>query len=40
MTYSRYVLKMERWKLGTVPRMGMFTIIQNNFDSALGLAKL
>ena len=27
--------------LGTiVPRTGMFTIVQNDFDSALGLAKL
>ena len=40
MTYSRYVLKMERCKLETVPRTGMFTIVQNDFDSALGLAKL
>ena len=38
MTYSRYVLKMERCKLET--RTSMFTIVQNDFDSALGLAKL
>ena len=40
MTYSRYVSKMERRKLETVPRTGMFAIIQNDFDSALSLAKL
>ena len=32
MTYSR--------KLETVPRTGMFRIVQNDFDSALDLAKL
>ena len=40
MTYSRYVLKMEPWKSEKVPRTGMFTIVQNDFDLALGLAKL
>ena len=37
MTYSRYVLKIERWKLETVRRTGMFTIVQNDLDSALVL---
>ena len=27
-------------KSETVPRTGMFTIVQNDFDSAFGLAKL
>ena len=40
MIYSRYVLKMEPWKLKIVLRTGMFTIVQNDFDLALGLAKL
>ena len=40
MTHSRYVLKMERLKLETVLRTGMFTIVQNDFDSVLGFAKL
>ena len=39
MTYSRYVLKTEPCKLETVLRRGMFTIVQNDFDLALGLAK-
>ena len=40
MTYSRYVLKMDPWQLETVLRTGMFTVVQNDFDLALGLAKL
>ena len=40
MTYSRYVLKMEPWKLETVLRTDMFTIVQNDFHLAVSLAKL
>ena len=40
MTYPCFVLKMERWKVETVPRTGMFTIVQNDFDLELGFAKL
>ena len=40
MTYSRYVLKMEPWKLETVLRTGMFPIVQNDFHLAVSLAKL
>ena len=40
MIYSRSVLKMERGKLETVTRASIFTIVQNDFDSALGPAKL
>ena len=40
MTYSHYVLKMELWKLETVLITGMFTIVPNDFDLALGFAKL
>ena len=40
MTYSRYALKMEPWKLETVLRTGMFTIVQNDFRLAVGFAKL
>ena len=40
MTYPRYVLKMEPCKLETVLRKGMFTIVQNDFHLAEGLAKL
>ena len=40
MTCSRYVLKMECFKLEAVLRTGMFTIVQIDFDLALGFAKL
>ena len=40
MTYSRYVLEMESRKFKTVLRTGIFIIVHNDFDLALGLAKL
>ena len=40
MTYSRYILKMEPCKLETLLRTGMFTIVEDDFDLALGLARL
>ena len=40
MTYSRYVLKVEPSILETVLRIGMFTIVLNDFHLAVSLAKL
>ena len=40
MTYSRYVLKMEPWKLETVLRTGMFTIVQNDIHLVVSLNKV
>ena len=37
---SAYRVKDGTLKIGEVPRTCMFSIVQNEFDSALGLAKL